>query len=147
MVEAFKNDKNKYEKTIELIDRVDYNHPIGVVEALSRKQIPYELVDLRLNKSIKNEYPFFEKEMYNIWKGEQISCNFYNQNVDFGIWSNYTSSRLLYIKLSINNFVNNFRDTMEYCVYPQIPKSTKHWIIKLEDNWYLYDGYFNLEMK
>lgn len=143
---TFNKNKRKYNSTIELINKIDYNHPIGIAAALSQKEIPYELYDQTLDKSIRLLFPFFETEMFRIWNGEQIPGAFYKNYIVLGIYSNRTGADLLYTKLSKEEFISHFRDSMEYCVYPEIPKSSKHWIVKLEDNWYLYDGYFRFDL-
>ena len=85
--------------------------------------------------------------MFKIWHGKQISGMFYKDYIVLGIACNSTSADLLYTTIPKENFISHFRDSMEYWVYPQIPKSSKHWIVKLEDNWYLYDGYFRMEIE
>lgn len=147
LIVAFNKNKRKYDSTIELINKIDYNHSIGIAAALSQKEIPYELYDQTLDKSIRILFPFFETEMFRIWNGEQIPGAFYKNYIVLGIYSNRTGADLLYTKISKEEFIGHFRDSMEYCVYPEIPKSSKHWIVKLEDNWYLYDGYFRFDLE
>lgn len=147
LISTFNNNRRKYDSTIELINTIDYNHPIDIAVALSQKQIPYELFDQTLDKSIRNLFPFFETEMFKIWKGEQIPGSFYKSYIVLGIYFNRIGADLLYTTIPKEKFISHFRDSMEYCVYPEMPKNTKHWIVKLEDNWYLYDGYFRMEIE
>ncbi len=145
LLNEYYKEKGKYDCTLELINKIDYNHPISIAVALSQKQIPYELFDETIDESIKNTFPFFKTEMFKIWHGKQISGMFYKDYIVLGIACNSTGADLLYTKITKEDFISHFRDSMEYCVYPQIPKSSKHWIVKLEDNWYLYDGYFKFD--
>ena len=83
------------------------------------------------------------------WGGAKIRCEFSKTQINTDnivlktIFHNVPDSTL-YVKpetIRKEKFISHFRDSMEYCIYPEMPKNTKHWIVKLEDNWYLYDGY------
>lgn len=59
LLNEYYKEKGKYDCTLELINKIDYNHPISIAVALSQKQIPYELFDETIDESIKNTFPFF----------------------------------------------------------------------------------------
>lgn len=99
------------------------------------------------DQPINRKYPSVEVELDKIWRGTFEGVSFSQKFVKFGIHGDRTSAKMLYTKISKEDFISHFVDSMEYCVYPEIPNNTKHWIVKLEDNWYLYDvnSYFELE--
>ena len=100
-----------------------------------------------ISKAINYKYPSFADKMDKLWRDIPLGGSFNQQFVRLGIYGNRTGADLLYTTIPKEKFISHFRDSMEYCVYPEMPKNTKHWIVKLEDNWYLYDGYFRMEIE
>lgn len=147
LANKYYSDNNKYKKTIAVIKRINEPEILQIhFHASDTKEHNFWLLNSK-GVRINNQYPFFINEMEHIWNGELIGGRFYKNNIDFSIYSENAMESLIYTELAESDFISHFRDSMEYCVYPQIPKSPKHWIVKLEDNWYLYDGYFKLEME
>lgn len=144
LIYNFTINKEKYNKTVVLLEEIDNPNVIRLSPfASGTKERNYWLNvgDIRLN----NKYPFFASEMKKIWEGKFIGALFDQNSINFGIYGDLSSAELIYTKLQEELFLQKFIDTMEFCVYPQIPKSSEHWIVKLEDKWYLYDGYFKFD--
>ncbi len=141
------NEKNKYKKTISIIKRINKPEILQIhFHASDTKEHNYWLLNQK-GVRINNQYPFFIEEMRDIWTEEYFVGRFYMSTIVIPIYGKYGGASLLYTEMLKEDFLDNFRDSMEYCVYPEIPKSSKHWIVKLEDNWYLYDGHFSLELE
>lgn len=142
--------KYKYEKTINVIEQIDDTCAIDFKGSMSQKHLPYRLYYQHNTdelEPINYKYPSFATKMEKIWRDISIGGSFSQKFVRLGIYGNRTGADLLYTTIPKEEFISHFRDSMEYCIYPEIPKNTKHWIVKLEDNWYLYDAYSYFELE
>ena len=147
---VFKQNRFKYVKTVNLLRQIDDSFAIDIVGSVSQKQLPYRLYyepSMPNNKPINDKYPLLEVELDKIWRGTLFGGSFSKKFVRIGIRGDQTLADLLYTTIPKDEFISHFRDSMEYCVYPEIPKSQEHWIVKLEDNWYIYDGYFRMKLE
>ena len=145
---AFGRYKYKYIKTLNVIEQIDDTCAIYIAGIFHKGQLPYRLYydpNMIGYEPINYKYRSFDTQMGKIWNNSPFGGSFSQKFVTFSIYGNHTSANLLYTKISKEVFMSHFVDSMEYCVYPEIPKNQKHWIVKLEDNWYLYDGYFRQE--
>ncbi len=147
---AFGRYKYKYTKTINIIEQIEDTCAIDIVDDITGKHSPFRLYykkDAARLEPINYKYRSFDTKMSTIWRDIPFSGSFNKKFVTFSIFGNHAYAKMLYTKISKEDFICHFVDSMEYCVYPEIPKNTKHWIVKLEDNWYLYDAssYFELE--
>ncbi|MBR4625280.1 MAG: hypothetical protein IKO56_07075 [Alphaproteobacteria bacterium] len=147
---TFRKNKRKYEKTINIIEQIEDTCAIDIIDDISGKHPPFRLFykkDAARLEPINYKYRSFDTKMSTIWRDIPFSGSFNKKFVTFRFHGNHTGANMLYTKISKEDFISHFVDSMEYCVYPEIPNNTKHWIVKLEDNWYLYDAssYFELE--
>ena len=147
---VFKQNKFKYVKTINVIEQIEDSCAIDIVDDISGKHLPFRLYYKKNTdrlETINYKYPSFSDKMGKIWRNIPFGGSFNQQFVTFSIFGSQGYAKMLYTKISKEDFIGHFVDSMEYCVYPDIPKSSNHWIVKLEDNWYLYDvySYFELE--
>ncbi len=141
------SEKNKYKKTIAVIKKINKPEILQIhFHASDTKEHNYWLLNSK-GERINKQYPFFINEMRDIWPQKYFVGRFYMSTIIVPINGKYGNARILYTEKAKDDFWESFRDSMEYCVYPEIPKNTKHWIVKLEDNWYLFDvySYFELE--
>lgn len=145
----FKKHKSAFNQTVKVIRRVNRPTTVGIsATASDTKESNYWLLSGKWKQvRINNQYPFFIKEMKKIWNGKMLNGTFNRQFISLSFCGKYHCLNLLHTEVTVDNFISSFRDSMEYCIYPQIPKSSEHWIVKLEDNWYLYDGHFPLEIE
>lgn len=146
---VFKQNRFKYVKTVNVLRQIDDSCAIDIVGSVSQKQLPYRLYyepSMPNNKPINDKYPLLEVELDKIWRGTLFGGSFSKKFVRIGIRGDQTLADLLYTTIPKEDFICHFVDSMEYCVYPEIPKQPKCWIVKLEENWYLYDGYFRMDL-
>jgi len=141
LVEKFIRDKNKYMHTVEFIKKIDIDDTLSINVKNSSKEFGYWIY-YRNNRMLNDKFPFFSKEMKKIWVNEGVSAVFNKKNIVFSICTNQQCADLIYTELNFSELINCFNYSMECCEYPQIPISTEHWIVKLEDKWYLFDGWF-----
>ncbi|MDD6002450.1 MAG: hypothetical protein PUC50_09725 [Bacteroidales bacterium] len=147
---VFKQNRFKYVKTINVIKQIDDSCAIDFKGSISQKQLPYRMYyqhNTGRLEPINYKYPSFADKMDKLWRDIPLGGSFNQQFVRLGIYGNRTGADLLYTTIPKEEFISHFVDSMEYCVYPDIPKSQEHWIVKLEDNWYLYDGYFRMDIE
>ena len=147
---TFRKNKRKYEKTINIIEQIEDTCAINIVDDITGKHSPFRLYykkDAARLEPINYKYRSFDTKMSTIWRDIPFGGSFNKKFVTFSIFGNQASANMLYTKISKEDFISHFVDSMEYCVYPEIPNNTKHWIVKLEDNWYLYDAYSHFELE
>ena len=150
LVTTFRKNKRKYEKTINIIEQIEDTCAIDIVDDITGKHSPFRLYykkDAARLESINYKYRSFDTKMSTIWRDIPFGGSFNQKFVTFRFHGNHTGANMLYTKISKVDFISHFVDSMEYCIYPEIPKNTKHWIVKLEDNWYLYDAYSYFELE